>query len=325
MANKQQSEASVIAKIERGNSRKRQAGVILSTGDDAALFQPRAGYDTVLTCDWFLEGTHFLREKHPAEAVGWKCLARAASDIAAMGGEPRCFLLSLALPTEMTGRWLNKFLDGLRKASRALQCELAGGDTTRRKEALISVTVVGEVRHGDGLRRSGANPGDALFVSGVLGEAELGLRQLRRGSGLARATNAALRKHLYPVPRIVLGQWLARNKIASAMMDISDGLSSDLRHLCEASGVGAIVNASSLPLTGLVKPAEARKLALHGGDDYELLFAVSRRNVAHVPPRFDGLRVTRIGEITRAARVMVRTTRGLLEPLLASGWDPFRK
>src|SRR4029077_15252845 len=157
----------------------------LGIGDDAALFRPRHGHETILTCDWFLEGTHFLRHKHPPDSIGWKCLARAVSDIAAMGGIPRCFLLSLALPGTHTGRWLDLFLGGLRRASGKFHCALAGGDTTRRKEILINVTVVGEVRTAHGVLRSGARPGDTLYVSGHLGGAELGLRVLLRGKGVS--------------------------------------------------------------------------------------------------------------------------------------------
>lgn len=142
----------------------------LGIGDDAALWVPRPGREVVLTCDWFLEGSHFLRGKHPADAVGWKCLARAVSDVAAMGGEPRCFLMSLALPADLTGTWLDHFLRGLRRAAKELRCEAAGGDMTRRQEVLISMTVIGEVLRGEAIRRSGAAVGDAIYVSGTLGK-----------------------------------------------------------------------------------------------------------------------------------------------------------
>src|ERR1700737_2135137 len=122
-----------------------QRQVRIGVGDDAALFVPRRGYETILTCDWFLEGTHFLRDRHPADSIGWKSLARAVSDIAAMGGEPRCFLLSVALPETSAGRWLEQFLGGLGRASRKFACPLAGGDTTRHHQVLINITVVGEV------------------------------------------------------------------------------------------------------------------------------------------------------------------------------------
>src|SRR5215472_7074882 len=203
------------------------SGMHLGMGDDAALFAPRSGYQTILTCDWFLERTHFVRRIHPADAVGWKCLARAVSDIAAMGGEPKCFLLSLALPETPTGRWLDEFLAGLRRAAGKFQCQIAGGDTTRRRDVLIDVTVVGEVRTGQAVLRSGAKPGEVLFVSGSLGEADWGLKLLRDGKRPSR-NDPAVKKHLYPEPRIALGRWLSSSKLATAMMDLSDGLSSDL-------------------------------------------------------------------------------------------------
>src|SRR5208283_1158112 len=220
-------EEQVLRRIASGAKAARlsAAGVQLGIGDDAALFAPRAGRETILTCDWSLEGTHFLRDKHPADAVGWKSLARAVSDIAAMGGTPRCYLLSLALPSTHTGRWLTGFLRGLRRASRAFHCELAGGDTTRREQILINITVVGEIAPGQALQRAGARAGDLIFVSGKLGEADRGWERLQKIRGGVKKDDRLLRKHLYPEPRLALGEWLAKNKLATAAMDVSDGLS----------------------------------------------------------------------------------------------------
>jgi thiamine-monophosphate kinase len=320
---KQPNEEEIVARIERAFKAKKAGGLRLTFGDDAALWSPRAGWETVLTCDWFLEGTHFLRDKHPADAVGWKCLARAVSDIAAMGGEPRCFVLSLALPPKLAGAWLDEFLAGLRRASRALGCELAGGDTTRRNEVLISITAIGEVRRGRAVVRSGARPGDLIYVSGTLGEAELGLRRLRRRRGVAKATNGALKKHLYPRPRLELGEWLAERRLVSAMMDLSDGLSTDLARLCAASGVGARIDGDSLTLTRLTGVMDARRLALHGGDDYELLFAVRPAKADRLPKQLHGLKLTRVGEITQKKDLLV-LERGKVRRLRSEGWDPFR-
>jgi thiamine-monophosphate kinase len=209
-----------------GNSGRGGAtGLQVGIGDDGAVWRPRVGYETILTCDWFLEGTHFLRELHPPDSVGWKCLARAVSDVAAMGGTPKCFLLSLALPASHTGKWLNEFLGGLRRAATRLGCVLAGGDTSKRKDILINVTVIGEVRAGRSIVRSGARRGDFIYVSGHLGQAELGWRMLRGSKRLARPSDLVLQRHLYPVPRLALGLWLAENRLATAMMDLSDGVS----------------------------------------------------------------------------------------------------
>jgi thiamine-monophosphate kinase len=301
----------------------------LGMGDDAALISGAPGYAIVLTCDWFLEGTHFLRDKHPADAVGWKCLARAVSDIAAMGAAPRCFLLSLALPRELAGSWLDDFLGGLKRAAKRFDCLLAGGDTTERWEVLVNVTVVGEVRRGREVRRSGARPGDLIYVSGRLGEAELGLRLLRGRKRGLDMREPRLRKHLYPEPRLELGRWLSEKRVASAMMDLSDGLSSDLRRLCEASRVGAVIKSENLPSVRVTKlerknGVDPLQLALHGGDDYELLFTVSKSKATRLPRSVGGVAITRIGEITRARDVLVVDDDGHSRVLKPRGWDPFR-
>jgi thiamine-monophosphate kinase len=326
-------EDSILRKIFAGSRPAPGSGasqsLALGMGDDAALFRPMAGHHTILTCDWFLEGTHFWRDKHPPDAVGWKCLARAVSDIAAMGGAPRCFLLSLALPASLTGRWLDDFLAGLRRASRKLGCALAGGDTTRRNEVLINVTVVGEVRTGYAVLRSGAQAGDILYVSGRLGEAELGLQILNRGKGPGNRTNPRTRKHLYPEPRVALGQWLADARLASSMMDLSDGLSSDLPRLCAASSVGAQVEMARVPRVRISKHAhldriDPTRLALHGGDDYELLFTVPPHRLQVVPISFQGVPLTSIGSVTKKRDLVIVEDGGRKRQLVPGGWDPFR-
>jgi len=307
----------------------RNSGLRLGIGDDAAILKPTRGYEQILTCDWFLEGTHFLRDRHPPDAVGWKCLARAVSDVAAMGVTPRCFLLSLALPASHTGSWLSEFLRGLRRASKRFSCTLAGGDTTRRNDILINVTVVGEGRQGRAVLRSGAKPGDVLFVSGRLGQAEVGLRLVRANKRMANRSDPALQKHLYPEPRLALGRWLGETRLASAMMDLSDGLSTDLPRLCEASGTGARLTPDSIPTVYLLRgnrisPDDRLDLALHGGDDYELLFTVPRRKRKIVPGSFGGLPITAIGEITSKRTLILVGEKGRETPLPNRGWDPFR-
>ncbi len=332
MRHEEKDENSLIKKITRRFARsplQSARPIRVGIGDDAALFAPHARYQTILTCDWFLEGTHFLRDKHPADAVGWKCLARAVSDVAAMGGIPRCFLLSLGLPETHTGRWLDEFLSGLRRGSRRFGCELAGGDTTRHREILIHVTVVGEVGTGRAVLRSGARPGDVLYVSGRLGEAELGLKRIRSAKHMAGKKDRALLKHLYPEPRLALGRWLAEKRLATAMMDLSDGLSSDLPRLCSSSGVGARVETAQLPAVRVSSEERRRgiaplQLALHGGDDYELLFTVPRARVKFVPRSFQGVPLTAIGEMTRDKSLLLVDQHGRESALHAGGWDPFR-
>jgi len=334
MPRKLQNEDSILRKIADSSrsSQGRGAGqpVALGIGDDAALLRPKPGHQIVLTCDWFLEGTHFLREKHPPDAVGWKCLARAVSDVAAMGGAPRCFLLSLALPETHTGQWLDLFLGGLRRASGKFQCALAGGDTTRRDETLINITVVGEVRAGSAVLRSGARADDILYVSGRLGEAELGLQIVRRTKGAVSKDNPLTRKHLYPEPRLALGQWLSKKGLATAMMDLSDGLSSDLPRLCAASAVGARLEKAKIPRVkspdlALKHGRDPLQLALHGGDDYELLFTVPPRKAKLLPKSFRGVALTPIGKITRNRKLLVLEKNGRASQFTPGGWDPFRK
>lgn len=327
------SEATLIRKL-LGVASKRDpsAGIILGIGDDAALFDPRKGYETLLTCDWFLEGTHFLRHLHPADAVGWKCLARAISDIAAMGGQPRCFLLSLALPDNLTGHWLRELLAGLRRATRKLNCPLAGGDLTSQAKVLINITVVGEVHAKGAVLRSGARAGDVLYVSGQLGEADLGLQRLK-SKGRVGKDDPAVKKHLYPQPRLALGAWLAEHRLVTSMMDLSDGLSTDLPRLCEASRVGARIECASIPVARSASdrggekltPNQALSLALHGGDDYELIFTVPPAKARHLPPVFKGTPLTPIGEITRQSELTLLGRDGRQQPLRSGGWDPFRK
>jgi thiamine-monophosphate kinase len=304
-----------------------ESALPVAIGDDAAVWRPRQGFETIFTCDWFLEGTHFLASRHAPEMVAHKCLARAVSDVAAMGGQPRCFLLSLALPSARLGAWLDSFLFALRAASSAMNCPLAGGDTTLYDEILINITVVGECRRGRAILRSGAQPGDAIFVTGRLGEAEYGWRLLQSGAK-RRDQGQHLRKHLFPAPRLGVGLWLAKRGHASAMIDLSDGLSSDLGKLCAASAVGARVNAEALPVVQLdakdLKKFDATELALHGGDDYELLFTVGKKNAGRTPKAVAGVPVTQIGEITAEKQIVLLCKGGAAARLGNKGWDPFQ-
>lgn len=337
------SEDSLISRLKGAHTRDRRVrrSVRLGIGDDAALMRTRVGYEVILTCDWFLEGSHFIRDKHPADSVGWKCLARALSDIAAMGGSPKCFLLNLALPVTCTGRWLDEFLVGLHRAARKFECPLVGGDTTCSRHILVGITVVGEIAKDRAVLRSGARPGDLLFVSGSLGQAELGLAELRaiksrpKSLSLAKSPaarlNAALQRHLYPEPRLALGRWLAHNRLATAMMDLSDGLSTDLPRLCSASRTGAEVHADKIlcPAAPTHRSSSARsidrlRLSLHGGDDYELLFTVSPAHRTRIPASFHGVPLTQIGQTTRSREIVLSLPGDHKKLLRPGGWDPFR-
>jgi thiamine-monophosphate kinase len=298
-------------------------------GDDAAVLRPAPRTEWVITTDAFLENVHFLRRVHPPKAIGYKALARATSDIAAMGARPRYFLLTLALPDSCTGKWLDEFLGGMTIAARRFGISLVGGDTTKNRTVMISLTVIGEVDSGRAILRSGARPGDLLCVSGSLGEAELGLRLVLKGLHTKRRWEKLVKKHLYPEPRLVLGQWLGKRRLATSMIDTSDGLSTDLRHICKASGVGARVWADKIPLANVPpdlkrQGLDAMRLALDGGEDYELLFTVPKRFARRLPRIVAGVSVTVIGEITNGKKITLLDSIGRGTPLKLRGWDPFR-
>lgn len=305
----------------------------LGIGDDSAVIRPRPGTELVLSCDAFLEGVHFLGNVHPPKSVGYKSLARATSDLAAMGAIPRLFLMTLALPARNTGTWLNAFLRGLARAAREFDMRLAGGDTTKSATISIAVTVIGEIPAGRAVPRTGARVGDLIYVSGTLGRAHIGLEIMLAGFGRQKKFRTLLETHLYPRIPLQLGAWLANRRMASAMMDISDGLSTDLSRMCDASGVGARIGSGRVPCVslppGLPSALRARlnplEMALHGGDDYVLLFTVPRRKEKRLQaaPGFRDL--IAIGEITRARKIVLMPGDGNPTLLASRGWDPFRK
>lgn len=330
-------------------------GLVLGIGDDAAILSSRSGQQWVVSCDAFVEGVHFLADIHPADSVGYKALVRAASDLVAMGAAPRLFLLTLALPQPRTGPWLDQFLGGMRRAAKYLDMRLAGGDTTTSTTVSISITVLGQIESADQtgrthtrharneggraqpLTRSGGRPGDKIYVSGTLGRAQIGLDLIRRWKKTtetaAKAMQEMLPPHLYPRLRVELGRWLARNRVASAMMDLSDGLSSDLTRLCRASGVGAKLYAERIPAVSaspsllklLPRRFDPLTAALHGGDDYELLFTVPAANEKRLRAAPDSSELTCIGELMRDRHIVLVGTDGKATPLRPAGWDPFRK
>lgn len=320
------------ASTGRTRGDRASSSVHLGAGDDAAILSPSSKTDLVLSCDAFLEGTHFRMKAHPADSVGYKSLARATSDLAAMGATPCYFLLALALPRSLTGVWLDGLLRGMARAARELRISVIGGDTTVTKAVSISITVLGELERRRAVQRSGARPGDLIYVSGTLGRAQLGLELVLRGQSRNPEFRAAVQPHLYPKIQTALGVWLAHNHLATAMIDISDGLSTDLTRLCVASRVGANVYAEKIPRV-MIPAAAAKKLsrrrldplqtALHGGDDYELLFTVSPRNEQKIrrAPNFSQL--VAIGEITSNRKLQLINSTGEKVPLKPRGWDPF--
>jgi len=302
--------------------------------DDCALITPAPGTELVLKTDPVAEGVHFLTDDAP-EDIAWKALAVNVSDLAAKAARPIGYLMALSFPQAPTGAWLARFAAGLRAAQERFGCHLIGGDTDRRPGPLtVSITVIGSVKRGRMLRRGTARAGDALFVSGTLGDAALGLA-LRHDGGLAAAWGLAeaeadylRRRYARPEPRLALASALREH--ASAAMDISDGLAKDLARLCKASGCGGRVRFADLPLSAAGAKALAADPGLGqrivaGGDDYEVLAAVPAVNVIafQAAATGAGLPMAPIGETTLGADIVIEDRDGRPMPLGATGWDHF--
>lgn len=320
-------EKALIARIKKLAGKPR-LGLVHGIGDDCAVLRPKAGDELVITTDLSIEGTHFRREWHPTDSVGHRCLARGLSDIAAMGAEPVTAFLSLALPAKLPQKWVDGFVRGFLRLAKRHNVMLAGGDIAESKTGIVAdVMVVGSVPRGKAILRSGARPGDIIYVTGALGGSAAVLRELYAGKkvDLKSLSNA---RHFYPEPRITVARYLREKKLATAMIDLSDGLSTDLAHILEESGgrksLGASIVADLVPIA---KGADSRpgvdlERALHGGEDYELLFTA--RKSARVPVEIAGVTVTEIGWITKEHGMrLVEGTR--TKKLVAQGWEHFKK
>lgn len=298
--------------------------LVSSIGDDCAILRPREGVDLVVTTDFTLEGTHFRREWHPAESVGHRCLARGLSDIAAMGAEPVAAFLSLALPANLPQSWVDRFFQGFLALARRYKVVLAGGDTSESEAGILAdIVVIGALPQGKSIRRAGARPRDLIYMTGELGRSFLTLQQLRAGKkpDARRESNA---RHFYPEPRIAVGRFLRKKALATAMIDMSDGLSTDLFHICEESGVAAAVWAEDLPLPREIRRKPGWQSALHAGEDYELLFTAPASRA--VPSSIAGVAVTQVGEILRRQKPgerIILIEDGSGRPLKPRGWQHF--
>ncbi len=331
----------------------RHSSLIKGIGDDAAVFRQRAGFDTVITADMLVEGVDFRLGAgwtSPRD-LGHRALAVSLSDVAAMGARPRFCLLSVGVPrARWRGGFAEEFYRGVRSLAGLYGVRIIGGDTSSTPEGVVIDSVVlGEVRRGRALTRAGARAGDLIFVTGRLGGAAAGLKilesrrvgNLRPGSRqtlsassstgtLTRAERGLVRRQTRPAPRVEWGALLGERRLASALIDLSDGLSSDLAHVCRESGVGARVDASLLPLDPLLKASgvgadDALALALDGGEDFELLFTVGPRQASRLPRELGGVPVTRVGEVT-AERGKIRLVRdGRAQLLRPGGFEHFAR
>jgi thiamine-monophosphate kinase len=313
----------LIANIRRRAGLGQSSLIAKGIGDDCAVLRLPQGHEALVTTDFSLEGLHFRREWHPPEAVGHRCLTRGLSDIAAMGGEPRAAFLSLALPQRLPNSWVNGFFDGFLKLARQFHIALAGGDIAESPGGVLAdIVVLGSAPHGKSILRSGAKPGDRIYVTGALGASSAALAELFSGPK-RRLRPADYPRHFFPVPRLAVGQFLREQGLPCSMIDTSDGLSTDLAHICEESRVGARLEAGLVPRAFVARsktPVDIR-LALHGGEDYELLFTA--RPKERIPGKIKGVRVTEIGIITRARRMEVVGPEGNVEDLKPAGWQHF--
>jgi thiamine-monophosphate kinase len=315
-------EKQVIARIREVSRRERLSGT--GIGDDCAVLKLPRGHEALLTTDFTIEGIHFRRDWHSPESIGHRCLVRGLSDIAAMGGEPLAAFLSLAVPRILPQSWIDRFLNGLLGLARQFKTTLAGGDTAESPAAVVAdIVVYGSVPRGKAVLRSGARPGDRVFVTGQLGASAATL-DLLRSRPRKKLQESKFQAHFYPQPRVNLGRFVRQKGLAVAMIDLSDGLSTDLAHLCQESHAGAEVWEKAVPRARLGKPPGQVDLrfALHGGEDYELLFTAPASRA--VPSCIEGVPVTEIGQITNRRGIILRDYAGKRIKLEPHGWEHFQ-
>jgi thiamine-monophosphate kinase len=292
--------------IRRYFARRGEApGVVAGIGDDGAVLRPEVGRDLVAVADSIVGGVHFPHALDP-EDIGYRAVAVNLSDIAAMGARPRWMTLCLTLPAAEP-EWLGRFAGGLFDAAAGDGVALVGGDTTRGDTIVVSVQMFGDVAEGRAILRSGARPGDAIYVTGTVGDAAAGLGEIQAG----KPDGALAARFRRPAPRVGTGSALVGR--ASAAIDVSDGLYTDLGKLLAASGVGADVELTALPQSQALRAAfgegERRRLGLAGGEDYDLCFTAAER----LPEKIAGVPVTRIGTVTGGSGIVLRDHEGVVD------------
>jgi thiamine-monophosphate kinase len=309
--------------------------LVLGIGDDALLWRERTGRDSVITTDLLIEDIDFRRTWMPPALLGHKSLAVSLSDIAAMGATPRLCLISIGVPHDVwNSNFVEEFYDSLLALAAEHNVALGGGDISRTSDRIVvNSTVLGQMTRDHAVLRSGAQPGDRIFVTGHLGGAAAGLHLLESGARLTTHAHTNPTRHdklilrqLRPQPRLAWSDTLVAQRLPTSLIDLSDGLSSDLAHLCHASEVGALIHSSQIPVDpdiGNIGARDALNQALHGGEDYELLFTVNPRHAARVGQEFGGIPITEIGEITHATDGIRLTIGDGMQPLEAHGFKHF--
>jgi thiamine-monophosphate kinase len=293
--------------IQRIRAQFQNSGVVLGIGDDTAVLDFPEGHSVLFCSDLLAEDSHFIRGLHPADSVGYKAVAVNVSDIGAMGGVPMHFVISFAAPGDLDLGWVDGFYSGVARACREFKVTLVGGDSSTAKSIFVDVAMIGRVKIGCAVRRSGAKPGDKVYVTGALGGSARGLQLLRRGVH----DDPAVQRHLYPQPRHEIGAAVVSK--AHSMIDVSDGLSTDLGHILEESKVSARIYKDKIPASRGASESEV----LNGGEEYELIITAAGD--------FDDLPLTRIGEIIPSSgNHRIFLVDGASESVLApKGWQHF--
>jgi thiamine-monophosphate kinase len=296
--------------IRRIRQRFSQSDAVLGIGDDAAIVDVAPGYSIVFCCDLLAENTHFLRNLHPPDSVGYKAVAVNVSDIGAMGGVPLYFVISLAAPPSLELSWFDGFYDGVERACAEFGVSLVGGDSSSAELTFVDVSMIGRIRTGGAIMRSGARPGDGIYITGTLGASSMGLEMLKAGA----RSEPPVKRHMYPQPRHRVGAAVAGQ--AHAMIDVSDGLSTDLNHIAVDSKVTAKVYKDKLPRAEGASDYQM----LHGGEEYELIIVAP-----DLPDSIEGVGLTRIGEVIPSNgnhRVLLveRDVESVMQP---QGWQHF--
>ncbi|HEY7489996.1 MAG TPA: thiamine-phosphate kinase [Candidatus Tectomicrobia bacterium] len=328
-------EFALIARLQRHLLGQTSPQIIRSVGDDCAVLRPAAGMDLLLTTDTQEEGVHFRCDWSLPEDIGWRCLAVNVSDIAAMGGSPLGAVVALSLPAMLDVAFVEALYDGMQAVATRYDCPVIGGNISRSIGRLsVTITVLGEVPHGQSVCRAGAQVGDEIWVTGSLGGARAGLEVLRHPEAVpGLPTEGVLTRYRRPHPRLREAQYLRQHACLHSLLDISDGLSSDLRHICEASGVGAQLEAACIPIAADVQQiatalqADVLAFALHGGEDFELCLTAPPGILAPLQPVLQTqfcCPLVRVGTIQSGSGVALCLKDGTQVPLVAGGYDHFR-
>jgi thiamine-monophosphate kinase len=319
----------LIAELQRIVGAAAPENVVLGIGDDAAVWQPSRSHRSVITTDALVEGVHFTRDAMSAAEVGHRALASNLSDIAAMGAKPILATIVFGIGPAADADWIRDCYRGIAALAQRAKCAIAGGDIVRAPAITLAITIVGEVRPSNVKTRAGMRPGDTIAVTGPLGASRAGFAAAVEHPELARdpAAAEALRAFRMPEPRLAEGRWLGASRNVRAMMDLSDGLSTDLARLARSSQTGATIDhvpvAAAAAAVAERAGGDAERWALDGGEDFELLVAVASRAFAHLAGRFQarfGRPLLRVGVATAGSGIR-RADGSVVE---SAGWDHLR-